>query len=152
MRIAILLLPLLAACALARPSPEAARDAARRINGMSTAALWQIQATTPDMVELSQVEAELGSRDVVAAGNTYLGRRSLARARPGRYRRPAQDDPSLDGIDCSDFITGAAAQAELMGSGGPWNDRHRLDEDGDGLACGWKADLERIRADVTRRG
>ena len=146
----LLLLALLAACARG-PSPDDARDEARRINGLSTARLWQIQARTSDPIELSQVEAELGSRGQTVRGATWLGRRRLAQARPGLYRRPSQDDPSLDGINCSDFVLEAAAQAELMGSGGPRNDRHRLDDDGDGLACGWREELQRINARARRR-
>lgn len=142
------LLPLLLALTACGVSPQAARDEARRINGMETAALWQVQATTDDPLELSQVEAELGSRGEEINGDAFLGQRSLADARDGRWRRPRQYNPELDAIDCSDFLSGAAAQAELMGSGGPRNDRHRLDEDGDGLACDWKSDLERIAAQV----
>ena len=144
----LLLLGLLTACAT---TPDAAREEARRINGLPTAALWRTQITTDDPVELSQVEAELGSRGQFRNGRHYLGERSLAQARPGRWRRPRQDDPELDAIDCSDFGLGAAAQAELMGSGGPVNDRHRLDEDGDGLACGWRRDLERSVAQARGR-
>lgn len=144
------LLPLLLALTACGVSPQEARDEARRINGMETAALWQVQATTDDPLELSQVEAELGSRGQEINGTAFLGQRSLAEARDGRWRRPRQDDPELDAIDCSDFLSGAAAQAELMGSGGPRIDRHRLDEDGDGLACGWKDDLRRIAAQAQR--
>ncbi|WP_179379829.1 hypothetical protein [Jannaschia marina] len=144
MRLELLLLIGLAGCG--GVSPEAARQEARRINGLDTATLWQMQATTEDRLELSQVEAELGSRGEVRSGASFLGQRSLAEARPGRWRRPRQDDPDLDGINCSDFVLPAAAQAELMGSGGPRNDRHRLDEDGDGLACDWREELERIAA------
>jgi len=146
----LLILPFLTACGFGGISPDAARDEARRINGMETAALWQVQITTDDPVELSQVEAELGSRDQTINGSTYLGKRSLAKARPGRWQRPSQDDPKLDGINCSDFGTGAAAQAELMGSGGPRKDRHKLDDDGDGLACGWRTELERIAVQARR--
>ncbi|TFL18561.1 hypothetical protein [Jannaschia formosa] len=140
MRRTLPLLLLLAACGV---SPEEARQEARRINALPTAELWRIQATTRSEVELHQVEAELGSRDQFRAGSAYLGKRTLPRAQPGRFRRPRQDDPDLDAIDCTDFVLEAAAQAELMGSGGPRNDRHRLDDDGDGLACNWRAELER---------
>lgn len=148
----LLVLPLLlAACGFRGVSPDAARDEARRINGLQTAALWRLQASTRDRNELHQVEAELGSRDQFAKGSDYLGRRTLARAGRARFRRPSQDDPSLDGVNCDDFLTGAAAQAEFMGSGGPQNDRHKLDDDGDGLACGWKNDLSQSVARATGR-
>lgn len=139
----LLLLPLLAACGADRVSPDAARDEARRINALDTAALWTIQDRTNNRVELAQVEAELGSRDEFASGRAYLGRRTAAAAGRPRWRRPSQDDPGLDGVNCDDFLTDAAAQAEFLGSGGPRNDRHKLDDDGDGLACGWAHDLRR---------
>ena len=37
--------------------------------------------------------------------------------------------------DCSDFATQAAAQRFFLDHGGPNNDPHRLDADGDGIAC-----------------
>lgn len=118
---------------------------------MSTAALWRVQSSTRDPIELAQVEAELGSRDQFASGASYLGRRTVSRAGRPRYRRPAQDDPALDGVNCEDFLTDAAAQAEFLGSGGPRNDRHKLDDDGDGFACGWADDLRRSVARARRR-
>tara|TARA_R110002110_G_scaffold26331_6_gene96903 strand:- start:533 stop:988 length:456 start_codon:yes stop_codon:yes gene_type:complete len=146
----LLLLPLLTACGAFVVTPETARDEARRINALDTATLWRVQASTRDMVELSQVEAELGSRDQFSSSIGYLGRRTLAQAARGRYRRPSQDDPALDGVNCDDFLTDAAAQVEFMGSGGPRNDRHKLDDDGDGLACNWIDDLRQSVARATQ--
>lgn len=37
--------------------------------------------------------------------------------------------------DCSDFATHAKAQAFFISQGGPGSDPHKLDADGDGLAC-----------------
>ncbi len=37
--------------------------------------------------------------------------------------------------DCSDFATHTQAQAFFISQGGPSSDPHRLDSDGDGLAC-----------------
>ena len=37
--------------------------------------------------------------------------------------------------DCSDFSNQAAAQQFFLNNGGPSQDPHRLDDDGDGLAC-----------------
>ena len=37
--------------------------------------------------------------------------------------------------DCGDFATQAAAQRFFINAGGPRNDPHRLDADGDGIAC-----------------
>lgn len=38
-------------------------------------------------------------------------------------------------LDCSDFATQSAAQACFEFCGGPNTDFHRLDSDGNGLAC-----------------
>ncbi len=42
---------------------------------------------------------------------------------------------SSEDKDCSDFATHAEAQAFFLSQGGPSNDPHRLDSDGDGIAC-----------------
>lgn len=146
----LLLLPFLAACSGYGGSPLDNRDESRRLSELGTRSLWRIQDSTKNKLELAQVEAELGSRDAFASGSAYLGKRSLTDARAGRWKRPSQDDPSLDGVNCDDFLTNAAAQAEFLGSGGPSNDRHKLDDDGDGLACGWKEDLGRSVARARR--
>lgn len=148
----LMLLSLLAACGGQGVALDAARDEARRIKGLGNTALWRVQDSTADLTELSQVEAELGSRDQFRSGSAYLGKRTLARAGQARFRRPSQDDPSLDGVNCSDFLNQAAAQVEFMGSGGPRNDRHKLDDDGDGLACGWAEELRRSVARARARG
>lgn len=45
---------------------------------------------------------------------------------------PAQAVPDRD---CGDFDTQAAAQRFFLDQGGPRSDPHRLDDDGDGIAC-----------------
>lgn len=44
-------------------------------------------------------------------------------------------DPFGPDRDCGDFPTHAQAQAFFLAAGGPAADPHRLDSDGDGLAC-----------------
>lgn len=44
-------------------------------------------------------------------------------------------DPRGPDRDCGDFETQAQAQAFFEAAGGPGTDRHRLDGDGDGVAC-----------------
>lgn len=44
-------------------------------------------------------------------------------------------DPAGPDVDCSDFPTQADAQIFFEAAGGPSMDRHRLDADGNGLAC-----------------
>ena len=43
--------------------------------------------------------------------------------------------PSVPDRNCSDFDTWAEAQAFFESEGGPESDPHRLDSDGDGIAC-----------------
>ena len=53
---------------------------------------------------------------------------------------PAQFDTKFDpdgpDRDCGDFDAWADAQAFYLAAGGPETDTHRLDSDGDGVACG----------------
>lgn len=42
---------------------------------------------------------------------------------------------SLVDRDCADFPSQAAAQQFFLANGGPRNDPHRLDDEGDGIAC-----------------
>ena len=44
-------------------------------------------------------------------------------------------DPDGPDRDCSDFATHAEAQAFFIAAGGPYQDPHRLDRDGNGSAC-----------------
>lgn len=44
-------------------------------------------------------------------------------------------DPNGPDRDCGDFTTHQEAQAFFLAGGGPGRDRHRLDGDGDGIAC-----------------
>ena len=51
-------------------------------------------------------------------------------------RADAKYDPDGPDRDCGDFDTWAEAQAFYRAAGGPEADPHRLDSDGDGVACG----------------
>ena len=44
-------------------------------------------------------------------------------------------DPNGPDRNCGDFDTWQEAQAFYEAAGGPDKDRHRLDRDGDGVAC-----------------
>ena len=44
-------------------------------------------------------------------------------------------DPQGPDRNCGEFATHAEAQAFFLAGGGPQRDRHRLDGDGDGIAC-----------------
>jgi hypothetical protein len=142
------LILLLAACG-AREVQAPQRAEQQRMTETSTAALWSIQARSRDLLEVARAEAELASRDELVRGAAFLGRRTLGRAVPGRFRRDRQGGED-DNLDCGDFLSIAAAQVEFLGSGGPGFDQHRLDPDGDGLACNWRDVL--VRARLARAG
>ena len=48
---------------------------------------------------------------------------------------PACDGAVSDSFNCSDFDTQQEAQAQFEADGGPEEDPHNLDSDGDGIAC-----------------
>lgn len=80
--------------------------------------LWGIPLSGP---------GQAGDRGAAAGGPGGAGRRgaggALGVAAAGRDR------------DCDDFATQAEAQAFFEAAGGPAADPHRLDGDGDGIAC-----------------
>jgi len=55
---------------------------------------------------------------------------------PTAIRGDARYDPDGPDRDCGDFDAWAEAQAFYRAAGGPGADPHRLDSDGDGIACG----------------
>ena len=59
-------------------------------------------------------------------------------ASPGADESATPDlpyDPTGPDRDCGDFQRWERAQAFFEAAGGPADDRHRLDQDGDGVAC-----------------
>jgi hypothetical protein len=139
-RLALPLLFLLTACGAVEQTPQ--RGEQQRMTETSTDGLWAIQAGARDLREVARAEAELASRGEARRGAAFLGQRTLRQARRGRFRR-GDVDPENDILDCRDFLSIGAAQAEFLGSGGPRYDQHRLDPDGDGLACNWRDVLRR---------
>ena len=55
-------------------------------------------------------------------------------AKPSPTPTPAPEDTFID-RNCGDFDTWQEAQNFFLSEGGPGNDPHRLDRDGDGVAC-----------------
>ena len=57
-------------------------------------------------------------------------------AGPVSYQQePLRYDPRGPDRDCGDFATQSEATAFYLAAGGPAIDPHRLDRDGDGVAC-----------------
>lgn len=107
----------------------------------STIMLWSQHRITQSPLELAFIEAELGARGETNSGSTYLGRRTSAALGNQLYPRA---DRYADTKNCADFANAAAAQKFFLASGGPLQDQHDLDRDGDGLACEWGTTIRQI--------
>lgn len=135
-------LVLLAACDAPQPpsspSGTSATAAATRnpFASYTNAQLWRIQGMTTSASELRLAEAELGTRGQTNFGSWYIGQRTASDVGTTRYARGG-GAASGGGRDCSSFASSAEAQRYFLMNGGPSNDRHNLDGDGDGYACEW---------------
>lgn len=141
---------LLSACTM---SPR--DDLEAKFSAMDTSRLWLEQSTSRSFVELSHVEVELVSRGEISRGSDYIGRRSSGMFGGNNFPR-IQGSSNI--YNCSDFPTSLAAQTLFLEEGGPTNDPHNLDADGDGLACEWGTNIRRYaqenrpkRAAIPRR-
>lgn len=110
---------------------------------MSTSLLWSKHYTVSDPRELALIEAELGTRGQTVSGTDYLGRRTSSAYGKSLYAREAAAQASSDS-DCNNFSTAATAQAYFLSNGGPTRDPAGLDQDGDGLACEWGVQINRL--------
>lgn len=140
----IILVALLAAGCTSISAPIASK----RFEALSTTHLWSLHYTTADPLELALIEAELGIRGETNTYSDFLGRQT--RTAYGRilYSRKSA---STGEKNCSDFANSAAAQKFFLISGGPTEDRHGLDRDGDGLACEWGTHLKRVASRGAKR-
>lgn len=69
-----------------------------------------------------------------------VGTKRFTRSETGSNSGSASDR------DCDSFSSSAAAQQFFINAGGPRNDPHDLDRDGDGYACEWGAALKQRAA------
>ncbi|MBL9045960.1 MAG: excalibur calcium-binding domain-containing protein [Tabrizicola sp.] len=134
-------LVLLAACdapavpSASSPQSSASPSAARNpYASYSTTQLWGIQGMTTSASELRLAEAELGTRGQTSFGSWYIGQRTASEVGTARYSRGGGGS---GGRDCNSFASSAEAQRYFLLNGGPSNDPHNLDGDGDGYACEW---------------
>jgi len=136
----------LAACGItpASQSSELLSAKVAAESQVSLCAAYQNPTTTP--VEKLMIEAELGLREVKQCSGANYGAATAASLGTQRYSRSAgaSQRVSNDLRNCNDFSSGAAAQKFFLATGGPINDPHNLDKDGDGLACEWGAQVTRI--------
>lgn len=133
----------LAACsAVILPSETLSQKVSQTSTSELCSAYFQPRTTTRGKL---MIEAELAVRGTnrCAAGN--YGRQSVSSIGTQTYVR-GQSDLGVKGLDydCEDFTSGAAAQKLFLAAGGPANDPHDLDRDGDGLACEWGTEIRKI--------
>lgn len=113
------------------------------VQAASTNVLWLEHRTTSSPLELAFIEAELGRRGETNSGGAYLGQRTGSAFGSRLYARSTS---SSNTRNCSDFGNAAAAQQFFLAGGGPINEPHNLDADGDGLACEWGTQINQTAA------
>jgi hypothetical protein len=133
-------LALLAACDAPLPpstpsSPSTPAATRNPYASYSTTQLWGLQGMTTSASELRLAEAELGARGESSFGTWYIGQRTASEVGTTRFTRRSAGG----GKDCGEFKSSADAQRYFLLNGGPSNDPHNLDGDGDGYACEWGA-------------
>lgn len=122
-----------------------------RVDQASTTALWISYGSSQlPPLQLAYVEAELVSRGETQFGTSFIGQRTVGALGRNLYDRSSADTSVSNTHNCSDFKASWQAQRFFLDSGGPLNDPHDLDRDGDGLACEWGTDLKRISKKATR--
>ena len=98
---------------------------------------WALTATEGELAALRSMLAECAEPPAL----TVRREKAASPGRPGDAPAtpvPASGllfDPAGPDRDCGDFPAWAEAQAFYAAAGGPGSDRHRLDGDGDGVAC-----------------
>lgn len=151
-------LPLLAVLGMAACASTNGLSETQSFSNQSTTALWSQLSHSSDTKQIMLLEAELASRGQTSSGTEYIGRQTAGTVDRKIYAR----NTSITGDrNCSDFSSAAAAQKFFLAAGGPTQDPHGLDRDGDGNACQWgrtlrsnagqqKAKAASIRASSTR--
>ena len=108
------------------------------VTAREAAALGEMLAGCDAPITLDVMQAE-GVALPVASDPTPAGTGGQTPSGGGNSGTAATDglryDPRGPDRDCGDFETQAEAQAFFEAAGGPDKDRHRLDGDGDGVAC-----------------
>ena len=148
---AVMVVSLAACSANTSNSPQnSARSVAfsKQLSASSTGSLcatYTSTATTP-LVKM-MLEAELGARNIAHCSRTHVGGQSVAQYKRASFSRANGEGAELlSDKDCSDFPSGAHAQRFFLAVGGPSSDPHRLDRDGDGLACEWGTAVTRLHS------
>ena len=104
---------------------------------------WGLTATQREAAALQEMLAaceQPPALTIVAADDLPLPPTPTPAASEGEAQSPSTGvelryDPHGPDRDCGDFQTHAQAQAFYEAAGGPAQDPHRLDADGDGIAC-----------------
>lgn len=106
------------------------RSDGRRLESDLVAAghAWWYATYAPTRQDLRELEARARSRRI----GLWRGETPTP---PWEWRAQRRGTQPANDRDCSDFRSQAAAQAFFEANGGPARDPHRLDGDGNGIAC-----------------
>src|SRR6056297_2918394 len=97
---------------------------------------WWYRRYAPGDSELENLEqAARRAKKGLWSGEDPIPPWSWRRGIRSSFSGKLRYDPFGPDRDCSDFRTQAEAQAFFEAAGGPDKDPHRLDSDGDGVAC-----------------
>ncbi len=132
-------LPLLAVLGMAACASTDGLNGPSPFSTQSSPALWSQLSQSNDTKQIMLLEAELASRGQESSGSEYIGRKTSSTVGKSRYGR---SPTAIADRNCSDFASAGAAQKFFLASGGPTQDRHGLDRDGDGNACDWGRSLK----------
>lgn len=132
-------LPLLAVLGMAACASTDGLNGSSPFSTQSSPALWSQLSQSSDTKQIMLLEAELASRGQESSGTEYIGRKTSSTVGKSRYGR---SPTAIADRNCSDFASAAAAQKFFLASGGPTQDPHGLDRDGDGNACDWGRSLK----------
>lgn len=137
---------LVSGCAVGPGSvpPSQLSAAIRTVSDARLCVEYQSPQTTP--LGRQMIEAELGVRGIQQCGGRAIGTATATVVGQARYSRADVASTSSDLYNCADFGSGAVAQRFFLANGGPNRDPHRLDSDGDGLACEWGVQVTRMAA------
>lgn len=122
-----------------------AADSARLRNESTTLLCSTYRSARTAELTKQMIEAELAVRDVNQCSGTSIGTETSRRVAVARYTRTSTGiGPTGPDYDCGDFASSGEAQRFFLAEGGPGSDPNDLDRDGDGLACEWGTEIQRI--------